>query len=89
MAWAKIFQEAVGVDPKNLKKVLEIPLCICTACSGSGAPSYALDELIGRRNFVEVAASEKHVARVYLASFQFSLNIQLCERERSSAEALT
>ena len=33
---------------------------VATACSGTGAPSYALQELVGRHNFSEVISSEKH-----------------------------
>ena len=40
----------------SLRKVL------VTACSGTGAPSFALRKLIGPANFKELAAAELHVS---------------------------
>lgn len=36
------------------------PEVIATGCSGSGAPSLALEELVGKHNFTEVVSSEIH-----------------------------
>ena len=72
--WAQVFMEAVGANPDMLRAPLKEPLAprlqpdptqaevISTACSGSGAPSHALDQLVGPKNFVERTSSEKHVS---------------------------
>ena len=52
----------MGTNPDKLREPLAKPLLIGTACSGSGAPSFALRELLGPHNVVEMFASEKHVA---------------------------
>ena len=38
---------------------------LATACSGSGAPSLALEALVGHYNFSEVVSSESHASRLH------------------------
>ena len=37
---------------------------LATACTGSGAPTHALQQLVGKENINERIASEKHVSRL-------------------------
>ena len=39
-----------------------VPQVLTTACSGSGAPTLALKEIVGATNIREIAAAEKHAA---------------------------
>ena len=64
MSWAQRFVAIVGADLQSWQARRRRPLVVATGCSGSGAPSRALDALIGPGNYVEAprnAPSQRHV----------------------------
>ena len=46
-----------------------LPQVVSTACTGSGAPTHALEQLITRKGFNERVASEKHASRCAIFIF--------------------
>ena len=60
LRWAEHNCSSLGIDMQVLQSPLDKPLSITTACSCSGAPTHALDQLITRSNYCEVWAAEIH-----------------------------
>ncbi|CAK8999311.1 unnamed protein product [Durusdinium trenchii] len=58
--WAPVFFNACGMPAEQYAHALSQPLVVGTACTGSAAPSFALDQIVGAHNFSEVIASESH-----------------------------
>ena len=48
-----------------------------SACSGSGAPSFALRQLVGDNNFDEVVSSENHAAQFNLQHYSALKQLKL------------
>ena len=46
---------------------------MASACSGTGAPSYAAKNLVGKEGFSEISASEIHDSRPFLRIFHSSV----------------
>ncbi|CAK9053651.1 unnamed protein product, partial [Durusdinium trenchii] len=60
LSWARLGLGKLGLSPDLLQQPLDDKLVVTTGCSGTGAPTLALVELVGQSNLVEIAASERH-----------------------------
>ena len=62
--WPRIFVESVGLDLETMSRPLaaDDKFVMVTGCSGTGAPTFAACDIVGRHNVREHLAAEIHTA---------------------------